>query len=168
MGGIGGLGALAAPDVGVHRSALDGPGPDDGHLHHEVRKGAGPDAGEGGHLGPALDLEHPDRVGPAQHVVDGVFLGEKSEIDIDPVCLAHQIHGSVQRIEHAQPEQVEFHEAHSGAVLLVPLKSTPPRHAGPFHGTDVDDRPVADDHPSGMDAEMAREVEDLLDQGGHL
>ena len=106
------------------------------------------DPRQGGHLRTALHLEDPYCVGPAQHVVDDVFLGEKGEVDIDPVCLAHQIDASVESLEHAEPEQVELHEADSGTVLFVPLKSSPPWHACPFHRTYLDHGSVADDHPS--------------------
>ena len=36
----------------------------------------GSQAGQRGHLRPRLHLEHPDRVGPAEHVVDVVVLGD--------------------------------------------------------------------------------------------
>ena len=77
------------------------------------------------------------------------------------VCVAHQVDAAVQRLEHPEAEQVELHEPDSGAVLLVPLKGAPPRHACPLHGADLDHRPVADDHPSRVQAEMAGEVEDV-------
>ena len=77
---------LAPPDVGVHRPALDGPGPDERHLHHQVVELLRPQAGQGGHLGPGLDLEHADRVGPAQHGVDLVVLGHGGQVDPDPVA----------------------------------------------------------------------------------
>ncbi len=69
------LAAVAAPDVGVHRPTLDGAGPDQGYLDDQVVEAAGPQPGQGGHLGTALDLEHPDGVGGADHVIDGVLLG---------------------------------------------------------------------------------------------
>ena len=83
--GDGLLEALAAADVGVDGRSLDGAGPDDGHLDHQVGEAPGPDPGQGGHLGPALHLEHPHGVGPAQHVVDGVLLGHHGQVDLHPV-----------------------------------------------------------------------------------
>ena len=80
--GVGGFEALAPPDVGVHRPSLDGTGPDDRHLDHEIGEAARPDAGQRGHLGPALHLEHPHGVGPAQHVVDGVLLVDQGQVDV--------------------------------------------------------------------------------------
>ena len=56
--------------------ALNGTGPDQRHLNGEVVEPARRHPGQGPHLGPALDLEDPDRVGPAQQVVDGVLLGQ--------------------------------------------------------------------------------------------
>ena len=49
--------------------ALDRPGPDDRHLDHQVVKAAGLQPRQHAHLGPALDLEHAHRVGPADHLV---------------------------------------------------------------------------------------------------
>ncbi|CFE45510.1 Uncharacterised protein [Mycobacterium tuberculosis] len=42
--------AVAPPDVGVHRSALDGPGADQRHLHHQVVEHSRLKARQGGHL----------------------------------------------------------------------------------------------------------------------
>ena len=65
---------VPAPDVGMDRPTLDRAGPDEGDLDHQVMEAAGPQPGQGRHLGPALDLEHPDGVGGADHVVDGIVL----------------------------------------------------------------------------------------------
>src|SRR5207245_4748368 len=54
--------ALFATKVGVHGIALDRPGPDDGNLHHQVVEGLRSRAGQGLHLGAALDLKDADGV----------------------------------------------------------------------------------------------------------
>ena len=159
--GVGCFEALAPADVGVHRPSLDGTGPDDGHLDHQVGEAPRPDAGERGHLGPALHLEHPHGVGPAQHVVDGVLLGQHGQVDLHAVGDVDQVDGAVQGLEHPQPEQVELDETGRGAVVLVPLQGAAPRMPGPFHRAHLDDGPVAEHHPPRVQAEMAGEVEDL-------
>ena len=60
---------VAAADVGMHRPALDRAGADERDLDDEVVERPRPQARQRGHLGPALDLEHADGVGAAEHVV---------------------------------------------------------------------------------------------------
>jgi hypothetical protein len=67
-----GLLALAPPQVRVHHAALDRPGPHDRHLDHQVVETPRLEPGQHRHLRPALDLEHADRVGAADHLVDRV------------------------------------------------------------------------------------------------
>ena len=64
----------------------------------------------------------------------------------------------MQHGEHAQPEQVDLHQAGRRAVVLVPLQDAAPVHAPPLHRAHLDDRPVTDHHAARMDAEVAREV----------
>ena len=101
--------AVLAPDVRVHRTALDRAGPDQRHLDHQVVELAGLEPGQGGHLGPALHLEHPDRVGPAEHVVD-LRVVQRSCQPRSRLVADHVV-AVVQRGEHAQPEQVELDQA---------------------------------------------------------
>ncbi len=123
--------------------------------------------GEGGHLGPALDLEHADRVGLAQHVVDLGLLRDRGQVDLDAVMRLDEVDAQVEGGEHAQAEEVDLDQADGGAVVLVPLENAPVLHAAPLDGADLDDRPVADDHAAGVDAEMPREALDLLRQVDH-
>ena len=158
---VGGFEPLAPADVGVHRPSLDGTGADDRHLDHEIGEAPRPDAGERGHLRPALHLEHPHGVGPAQHVVDGVLLVEHGQVDRHAVRVADQVDGEVHRFEHAEPEQVELDQTGGGAVVFVPLQGAAPRMARPLHRAHLDDGPVAEHHPSRMQTEVAGEVEDV-------
>ena len=64
------LNTIASLDVGMHRTALDRPGADQRHLHHQVVKHPWFQPGQGGHLGAGLHLEHPDRISALQHLVD--------------------------------------------------------------------------------------------------
>ena len=151
--------AATAADVGVHRIALDGARPDEGDLDHQVVEAARLDARERPHLSPALDLEHPDGVSPAEHVVDGVVLREVAEVDDDPLVLGHQVDHPMEGAEHPEAEQVELHEADRRTVILVPLQHAAPRGAAPLDRAHLDHRPVAQDHPGRVDPEVARPVE---------
>ena len=159
--------ALATPDVRMHRVALDRPGADERDLDHQVVEAAGAEPGQRRHLGPRLDLEHPDRVGPAQHLVDGVLLGELGQVDVDAVVAAHEVERVVDRGQHAEAQQVELHQAGRRAVVLVPLEHRAVLHAGPLGGAHLDDRSVADDHPARVDAEVAGQVEEAVGQIEH-
>jgi hypothetical protein len=181
--------ALAPADVGVHRPALDGTGPDQRHLHHQVVERLRSQAGQRGHLGPGLDLEHADRVGPAQHGVDLGVLGQRGQADLVAMGLAHQVEGAVQRLQHAQAQQVELDQAHGRAVVLVPLQHRAQGHglvlaradtaggavphrglaleAGPLDRAHLDDGPVADDHAPRVDAQVAGRPLDLPGQAQH-
>ena len=152
---------VAAPEVRVHRTALDRAGPDQRDLHHEVVEVAGPQPRQRGHLRPALHLEHADGVGRAQQVVDLVFLRDRREIDVDPFVLAHEIDGDVQHREHAETEQVELHEAGRRAVVLVPLEHRTALHARPLDRAELEQRAVGHHHAARVDAEVAREVDHL-------
>ena len=69
--------AAAAAQVGVHHVALDRAGADDRHLDDEVVEAARPHPGQEAHLGAGLDLEDPERIGAAEHVVDRRVLGRE-------------------------------------------------------------------------------------------
>ena len=160
--------ALASPDVGVDRAALDRAGADERHLHHQVVEGAGFEPGQRGHLGPGLDLEHAHRVGPAEHVVD-LLVGavEHGQVELVAAVLADEVDRVVQRREHPEAEQVELHEAGRRAVVLVPLEDAALGHAAPLDRAHLDDRPVAQHHAARVDAEVAREVLHLRGQLEH-
>ncbi len=60
----------AAAQIRVHHVALDRPGAHDGDLDDEIVEDPRLEPRQHVHLRPALHLEHADRVGAAQHVVD--------------------------------------------------------------------------------------------------
>ncbi len=160
---------IAAFDVRVHRPTLDGPGPDQRHLHHQVVEHPWLQPRQRGHLGAGLHLEHPDGVGPLQHLVHGRFAQvELGQVDLDALVLGDQVDGVVQRREHAEPEHVELHQTDCRAIVLVPLQDAAVGHPRPLHRADVGDRPVADHHAAGMDAHVPRQILDLQRQLDHL
>ena len=67
--------ADAAAEIGVDHVALNGAGSDDRDFDDQVVEGSRLQTRQHRHLRPALDLEDPDRVGVANHVVDGGILG---------------------------------------------------------------------------------------------
>ena len=153
----------------MDRATLDGPGPDQRHLHHQVVELLRPQPGQGRHLGPRLDLEHPHRVRRLEHPVDaGVLLRDRVQRPAVPVVRLDQVEAVVQGRQHAQAEQVELDQAGVGAVVLVPLQHAAAGHPGPLHRADVAHRPVADDHPAGVDAQVPRQPLQLPGQRGHV
>ena len=83
------------------------------------------------------------------------------------MVLAHEIDGEMEHREHAEAEEVDLHQPRCGAVVLVPLQDAAPFHARPLDRAHLHHRPVADDHPARVDAEVAREALHLLGQHQH-
>ena len=152
----------------MHRAALDRSGTDQGDLDDEVVEAPRLEPRQRGHLRPRLDLEHPDRVGAAQHGVDLVLLGQLGEVDVVATVLADEIDGVVQGRQHPQAEEVELDEPGGGAVVLVPLQHGAIGHPPPLHRAHLDHRAVADHHPPGVDAEVAGGILDLGGEVEHL
>ena len=160
------LAPAAAVDVRVHHVAHDGPGADDGHLHHQVVEALGLDARQGGHLGAALHLEHADGVRLAQHGVHrGVVGRQVRHVDL-PARLPHDLDGVLDHRHHPQAQEIDLDDAQGGAVFLVPLDHHPARHGGRLQGDDVVEAAGGDDHAPRVLAEMARQVLDARPQGG--
>ena len=160
---------VAPPDVRMHRAALDGPGADQRDLDHQVVEHPRPQPRQGGHLRAGLHLEHPDRIGAGQHFVHRRFgQVQLGQVDLDAFVFGDQVDGVVQRREHTQPEQVEFHQTDCRAVVFVPLQDTAVFHARPFHRADIGDRAVADHHAAGVDAHVPGQVLDLGGQVDYL
>ncbi len=72
------VGDLLVPELAsherMHRATLNRTGANESDLDHEVVEPPRLQAREQPHLRARLHLEHPDRIGPAQHVVDRRFL----------------------------------------------------------------------------------------------
>ena len=164
--------ASTTADVGVDGVALDRAGTNDRHLDHDVVERARLDARQRRHLRARLHLEDADGVGLAQEVVDRVLLGQRPEVDRDVVEGLHLLDAAVQRVEHAEAQQVELHETDRRAVVLVPLQDRAPGHATPLDRADLDHRSIAQHHPGRMDAQVSRTIEHLARHGrdelGHV
>ena len=118
----------------MDHAALDGPGPHDGHLDHQVVEPARLQSRQHRHLGPALDLEHAHGVGTADHVV-GFLVLVLDVLQREGIAapLAHEIEAAAQRREHAQRQHVDLEQAHVLQVVLVPLDDGAVGHGRVFH-----------------------------------
>ena len=159
--------AVLAPHVGVHRAALDRARPDQRDLDHQVVELSRPQSRQGSHLGARLDLEHPDRVGLAEHLVDaGILLRNRVQAPALAVVRLDQLEAVPQRRQHAQAEQVELDQAGVRAVVLVPLQHGAARHPRPLHRAHLPHWPVADHHPAGVNAQVPGQPLQLPGQAG--
>lgn len=149
--------ARAAADVRMHRPALHGGArPDERDLDDEVVVFARLQPGERAHLRARLDLEHADRVGPAQHVVHRrLFFRDGLQRELLARRLAHEVERVLQGCEHAEPEQVELHEPHPRAVVFVPLQHGAILHARVLDRHDLAHRAIGEHHAARVDAEVA-------------
>ena len=158
--------ALLAPQVRVDGVALDRARPDDRDLHHEVVEVARLRLRERLHLGPALHLEHADRVGRLEHLEDlRDVLRQPVEIEADRAVVLDELERLVHRREHPEAQQVQLDELERLDVALVELDDDPVHHRRPFQRRDIDERRRGHQHPARMDAEMAREA---IDPGTEL
>ena len=138
---------VATAQIGVDRLTLDRPWPDQGHLHRQVVEGARFHSREGCHLGPRLDLEQPDGVGPGHHPVYRRLLRDGGKVEGHPVHVLDGVGGEMQCVEHPEPEQIELDDANGGAVVLVPLQDRASLHTSPLQRHHLPQGAVGDDHP---------------------
>ena len=161
---------LPAAQVGVHGVSLDGPGPDDRDLDHQVVEFPRLGLVQRLLLGSRLDLEEADGVDRADHVVDArIIEGEAVEVGADAVGPLDHLQALGDRGEGAQPQQVHLDEAEVLDVVLVELDHHPALHAGALHRDHVDERLAGDQHAADVDGEMPggalddlQDVEELL------
>ncbi len=152
----------APAKVGMDRVALDGAGPDDRDLDHEVLEALRPCLGERLHLGPGLDLEDAHRVGAADGGEDlRIVVGEAVEVRTLPGVALDPVEDVGDHAQGPQGEEVDLHQAQRLHVLLVELRYHPSGHAGALDGDQVDERSSRDEHAAHVDAEVAREAVDL-------
>ena len=70
----------------------------------------------------------------------------------------HEREGVLQHRHHAEPEQIDFHDPHVGAVVLVPLHDDAAGHGGVLERDDGVEPSLADHHAAGVLAEMPRQI----------
>ena len=145
---------------------------DEGDLDGQVVERPRSQPGQSGQLGAGFDLEYPDRVGAAEHLVHGfIVVIDLRPVDEDPGVAVDEPDHLVQGGEHAQAEQVELDQVHGRAVVLVPLDDGAVAHRRLLDRHDFADGTVGQYHPAGVDAQMARGAEQILGdvehRGGH-
>ena len=159
---VDGFAAVAAVEVGMDEVAHDGTGTDESDLDGEVVEILGLHDGQGGHLGAGLDLEGAHGVGAAEKIVGGgIVVRNLGEVDRFAALVADTdavFHGG----QHAEAEEIHFDDAEVLAVVLVPLYDGAVGHGGRLQGDDGVESVVADDHASGVLAEMTGEGEDFV------
>ena len=144
--------AVPAPQVGVHHVPLNRAGPDEGDLDDEVVETTRPDARKRVHLGARLDLEDPDRVGRADHVVNGRIVGrEPGEIELHSTRPANVPDPLLKNREHAESQKVELDEARQVQVVFVPLDHGAPGHGSGLDRHDLTDRSRREDEAADVD-----------------
>lgn len=154
--------AVAPPDIGMHHVALDGAGPDDRHLDHQIVEAARTHARQEVHLRAALHLEDADAVGPAEHVVDLRILGRQRREAVPlAVMLAQKIEGLADAGQHAKAQHIDLQDAQSVDIVLVPADHRALFHRGILDGHQLIKPPFGDDEPAHMLAQVPREADDL-------
>ena len=168
--------AVAAAEIRMDHVPLDRAGADDGHFNHQVVKALGLQPRQHAHLGPALDLEHAHRVGPADHGVDAlVAFGDVGQRQFSALVLLDQGKALADRRQHAQGQAIDLEDAQFVEIVLVPLNDRPPTrhpHAGTrgaphsrvFNRHQLTQRPAGHDHAAGMLREVTRESNQLFNQ----
>ncbi len=107
----------------------------------------------------AFHLEHSDGVGLLQRGINlRVVLREMRQFDLFVIVIANEFDGIFEHGHHAEAEQIDFDDAHVGAIFFVPLHDDAARHGRGFERHDGIELSLADDHAAGVLAEMARHV----------
>ena len=137
------LGARAAAQIGVHHVALDRAGPDDGHLDDEIVETARLQTRQHIHLRTALDLEHADGIGAAEHVVNGwIVLRYGTERDLLAVMLFQKREGLTDAGEHAEAQHIDLEQPQRVEIVLVPLDDGAVFHGRVADGNELRQRPA--------------------------
>ena len=146
----------------MHHIALDRPGPDDRHLHHQVVELARAEPGQHAHLRPALHLEDAQRIGLAQHVVDErILLWHRDQIEIAVIVEFDQFEAAADGGQHAQRQHVDLHDLQFVDVVLVPFDEGAVLHRAIADRHGLDQRPLGQDEAADVLGEVAREVDQL-------
>jgi hypothetical protein len=152
----------------MHHVALDRAGPHDGDLDDQVVIIAGLEPGQHAHLGAGLDLEHPHRVGRAEHVVHLRVLhghgGKTQRRQVRPPRIRiDQRDGLADGGEHPERQHIHLEQAQGLQVVLLPLDHGTVLHRGIFHRHQFAQRALADDEAPHVLGQMTGKAH----QGAH-
>ena len=164
--GIGdGILAVAPPEIGMNHVALDGPRPDDRHLDDQIVIAPGPEARQHRHLRPGFDLEHPHRIGFADHVVDRRILRRKAGHGVlAAVKTADQFETAANCAQHPQAEHVHLQQPQVLQIVLVPLDDRTILHGRIFDGHQPAQRPLGNDESTHVLGKVPGESRQVLHQ----
>ena len=149
----------------MDHAALNGPWTHDRHLDDEIVEAARSKAREHRHLGPALDLEHADRVRLAERVVDARILCGDARQPIDRagprlIRIVETRLGETERLanrrEHPETEDVDLEEAERVQIVLIPRDHRSSGHRRRLDGGDVHQRLGAEHKAPDVDGQVAR------------
>ena len=117
----------------MDHAPLDRTGSHNGDFHDQVVEAAGQKPRQHAHLRPAFDLKDTDRIGAANHVVDRlVFGGHGAHGHGHSMVLRKQAESLANGGQHSQSQTIDFQDAESFHVVLVPLDDRPLGHGRIF------------------------------------
>src|SRR6185369_1451967 len=121
--------SLASGNIRTKHLTDDRPRTDDGDLHDEIVKILRFRTRQKLYLRAALDLEHPDRVGVLQRLVnEWIIVRNFSKLDLFTAMLANERDRVAYCCHHAQTEQVHFYDAELFAIVFIPLNDRAALH----------------------------------------
>ena len=149
----------------MNHVALNGTGPDNRHLDHQIIETARAHARQKVHLRAAFHLKHPDAVGLAEHVVDCRILGRQrcKRMGV-AVVLAQQIKGLADTGQHPQRQHIDLQDAKAVDIVFVPTDNGPILHRGVFDGHKFIEPAFGHDEPAHVLRQVTGKADDLIDQ----
>ncbi len=142
----------APGEVGMHHTSGNRTGPHNAHLNDQIVEAPRLQAGQHGHLRPALDLKNADGVGLRYHPENRrVMGGDGGHADLLAVMPPNKSKGKIEVGKSTQTKKINLEEVHVFNVVLVPLDNRSVRHACVLHGHEMGDRPAAEEEAAGMD-----------------
>ncbi len=143
----------------IHHIPHDRARPNDRNLYDDVVKALRLQARQTSHLRPALDLKHSHCVGLLQRGIDERIVRRKMrQIHLFFIVIANQFERILQRRHHAETQQIDFDDAHVGAVFLIPLHHHAVRHGCGLQRDDGVETPFTDDHATRVLPQMPRQI----------
>ncbi len=93
----------------MHHIALDGAGPHDGHLYHQVIKTLRPEPWQHGLLCAAFDLKYAYGIGTTHHFVHGrIVLRNTGQGELKTIVLFGQVECLADTRKHAQGQYIDL------------------------------------------------------------